>query len=94
MRSAVCAIFISGAVGGGDSMTHYAADTWAVVDARERHTSFICGGRSGTVTARPRPWRATITCAGRHALGIPQIWAARLPDVYRDFTIFINLNTF
>ena len=21
---------------GGDSMTHYAADTWAVVDARER----------------------------------------------------------
>ena len=72
MRSAVCAIFISGAVGGGDSMTHYAADTWAVVDARERHTSFICGGRRGTdaLVARSRPWRAPPS-PGPH-WGIPQ----------------------
>ena len=60
MRSALSAMFISGAVG-DDSMAQYAADTWAVVDAREPHTSFICGGRSGThrqAQARPRPWRA------------------------------------
>ena len=92
MRSAVSAIFISGAVG-GDSMTQYAADTWAVVYARERHTSSICGGRSGTATAMARHHHlCRTTRAGDSPDTLP--WAARLPDVYRDFTIFINLNTF
>ena len=73
MRSALSAMFISGAVG-DDSMAQYAADTWAMVDARERHRSFLCDGRSGTI---PAPFlAATITWAGGRTT---PAWAAPRP---------------
>ena len=99
MRLAVSAIFISGAVG-GDSMTQYAADTWAVVYARERHTSSICGGRSGTATAMARHHHLCRTTPGPRwgfprypALGCAV--ARRIPRLYnlykfKHFLKYIN----
>ena len=101
MWSALCAIFISVAVGGGDSIMSTTRQTRVLWSTRVSGTH-----RQGQAQAIAR---ATNTCAVQydtrwgfprsglrdtHALGITQPWAARLPDVYRDFTIFINLNTF
>ena len=67
--------------------------------AERRHPPSIMAGaalttREGFPTHLTAAAAAAATATTATATTEHHTWAARLPDVYRDFTIFINLNTF